>query len=1128
LHFIFALIKSIFEFSDKFQDKNYIDQVCVMKIQNLFLLLLFSCVCGSAALYFFPQVYPLISLDITMSQDQAVRAARVVAQDKQLFSAERTVTMFASNDEVKTYLAFAGQGKDDELMLLEQDLYQIYQWQVSLFEEKNIHETMITFTPSGKLYGYNTELSENDEFPNVSKEEALDLVESELQSIVTHFAQYDCVEHSQVTQPCGRIDHTFVYERKDIQLHEALYRCKAVVAGNKIIECSQGIKIPEKFTHQYLKARSANTMLGMIGLLVMYGVYLLLFVLFALYILMQKRQLIFTWPVRYAFFVSVGTALIAELNQYQLWFSSYQTEFSMILFLTQKILSLCVNAGFIFALLCLVSLAAEGLTRAVYGKQVQLWKIFSKHYWYSRQAVEHIFVGYIFLGFFLAYEVFYIFLFPFLGIKSPTDSLLDPNILAHYVPSFTPLMTAFFAGTWEEMMCRAIPIAFVMWWAERQKYNAQQKWYMLIGAFILQSIVFGLLHATYPQQPSYARVLELIPDSVGFGFVYVYYGLVPGMLAHFLYDALMMSLPIFASSDLIGHQMFILSILAAPLLWAFYIVVGNMQSVPQSFLNESWEPEKQKPVEIENPYYSYACFRYPQKSFVWAVIFGLCGMYAAMQYPWQIYTAGLEVAKEQAMYQARMQIEKRFNVSLDGWDLQVQAIPGDQHNLEFIWQQEPALYSDFARVLSGPFWKVSYVHFDGDLVTRQVKYEALVGPRVDQIYIKKTVPESFAGNSILQDEAVCKAQEFIQSMYHKQVEDLELLSVQNHQLPQRVDWEVVFKDCSFPSLQRGYIERTVFFVGDQITQDSVHVKPPQEWQRDFAEYKSVYSMSGWLMQFFVYLCFCLFFLSFIFFYRSFMYAWVLKNYFYLIAFFVLTLINAFPYMYALCNTVEPLMLQIVKICLFAVIYRFFFFLYLELISASVMVCRADTSFGADIFLGLAYGLGLGGMLLYLRCAFRPIFLLYEESIRSYSMYIPFVTQVYFNLFALLTGIMMLYILGLLARVVPKKYTLISVLACSLLFSVYTAFELYGLSLLDTLYAGALLAAIVYILYEVVLSVHPALSVLIAFVAHSVCLLSAGWSAYAPYSFLYHSIVITLMGCVLLLYFNQRVVLQSEN
>jgi hypothetical protein len=83
-------------------------------------------------------------------------------------------------------------------------------------------------------------------------------------------------------------------------------------------------------------------------------------------------------------------------------------------------------------------------------------------------------------------------------------------------------------------------------------------------------------------------------------------------------------------------------------------------------------------------------------------------------------------------------------------------------------------------------------------------------------------------------------------------------------------------------------------------------------------------------------------------------------------------------------------------------------------------------------------------------------------------------------------------------------------------------------LLDTLYAGALLAAIVYILYEVVLSVHPALSVLIAFVAHSVCLLSAGWSAYAPYSFLYHSIVITLMGCVLLLYFNQRVVLQSEN
>ena len=87
-------------------------------------------------------------------------------------------------------------------------------------------------------------------------------------------------------------------------------------------------------------------------------------------------------------------------------------------------------------------------------------------------------------------------------------------------------------------------------------------------AFIVQAIIFGAGHAPYPNQPSYARPVELIIPSIGFGLLYLYWGLLPGIILHFAFDVVWFALPIFlANAPGIWIQQAIVVVLTLVPLW---------------------------------------------------------------------------------------------------------------------------------------------------------------------------------------------------------------------------------------------------------------------------------------------------------------------------------------------------------------------------------------------------------------------------------------------------------------------------------------------------------------------------------------------------------------------------------
>jgi len=190
-------------------------------------------------------------------------------------------------------------------------------------------------------------------------------------------------------------------------------------------------------------------------------------------------------------------------------------------------------------------MAAEGLTRRAFPQHVQLWRVWSPGVANSPAVLGRTVSGYLVVALTLAYVMaLYFFSQRFLGWWSPSDTLINPNVLATYFPWLGPIAISLHAGFWEECLFRALPIAGAALLGRR--FGKERLW--IVAAVIIQAIIFGAGHAAYPTMPAYARVVELFLPAIAYGLIYLAFGLVPVIVYHFVFDAALMSLPLFTSS----------------------------------------------------------------------------------------------------------------------------------------------------------------------------------------------------------------------------------------------------------------------------------------------------------------------------------------------------------------------------------------------------------------------------------------------------------------------------------------------------------------------------------------------------------------------------------------------------
>jgi hypothetical protein len=790
----------------------------------------------AAAVHYFPQAFSIVALDITMNREQALRAAgEIMTRDRRGPADFRQAASFALDDETQTFVELEGGGKDAFTRMLRDRLYSAYTWRVRHFKEGETNETLIRFTPDGQPYGFHERLKEDAPGPALPADDARRRAETEaVARWRVDLTPYTLIEQGQERRPGGRVDHTFTYERSSPTLNEGRYRLRLVVSGDRLTEVTYLVRIPEAFTRRYQNMRTANNVIGVVSVVGMVLLYVVGGIGIGLFYMLRARYVLWRQAAIWGTIVG-GLQALATLNEWPLLWMTYDTAVPRSTFLAQQVAAVAATLIGVSAFMALSFMAAETLTRRAFGHHPQFWRVWSTAAGSSTAMLGRTAGGFLLVSIFFAYDVvLYLIATRAFGWWMPAEALLHPDVLATYAPWLSAIANSLQAGFWEESLFRAVPLAGAALIGDR---FGKRRLFLVI-AFIIQAIIFGAGHAPYPTQPSFARPVELLLPSIGFGLIYLYYGLLPGIILHFVFDVVWFALPVFlADAPGIWFQKLMLVVMTFVPLWVVLwrrVQVGRWTELPPTELNAAWIPPPAPEREVETTVLAHHGLS-PRARTMWLLLGGAGAMVCIAALFSRPDVLPLNVSRIDAERVARSALDARGVTLGPQWKVLPTPDDGSGGPHEFVAETAG---NERRKQLLGvylpePRWTVRVVTFEGDVAERAEEWMVLVDRSGKAVRVQHTLPEGRPGKTLDENSARTFAQGALVRQFGVDVSKGQAreVSARPAKLAARTDWTFTFADLSVPPLPQGELRVDVVIAGDEVTRISRYVFVPEEWQR---------------------------------------------------------------------------------------------------------------------------------------------------------------------------------------------------------------------------------------------------------------------------------------------------------
>jgi hypothetical protein len=803
----------------------------------------------------FPLAIPLVNLDIRLARHDAVASAQARAERLALAPAgARTAARFAHDQTLQNYVELEGGGKPAFAQLVAGTAYAPYWWEVRLFEPGEVTESLLRFRPDGAAYGFTRKLPETW-LPADPARRALEQdVARRLAEERAHadwdvdFALYTLLEQVQQKRTSGRVDHGFVYERKGDAIGSAHLRLRLGVTGDALTDVTHFAQVPEAFERRFQELRSANNTIAGAASLAAGLLYGLGGCVLGVLWLLRRHWLLWRPALAAGFVVGglIGAMLLAATPT--AWFG-FDTAQSVNTFWTRQI------GGALLATLggalgyALVFMAAESLSRRAFGDHPQLWRVWSRAAAPTRQVLGRTVGGYLFVPIELALvAAFYYATNRWLGWWQPSESLTDPNILGSAIPALAPIALSLQAGFMEECVFRAVPLSLAAIIGERYGRRG-----LAIGiAVVVQALIFGGAHASYPGFPAYSRLVELFVPSVLWALIFLRFGLVPTIVLHAVFDLALFAIPVFLV-DAPGGDLQRVLVVAAGLVPLGIVAVQRIRAAAWGELaadlrNAAWQPAA-RAVDLHPP----AGERGPAAIAGWIATFqralpllGVAGLAAwAWHTPFRTDAPPLPQERGQAVAAADAVLAARGIALAPEWRrLSAPKLalddPGQAQWHKFVWREAggDAYRKLVGTTLAPPAWEVRYARFDGDVADRAEEWRVtIVGDGTARV-VRHTLPEERPGAKLSRDAGLALAQSALGERLRLDPAALALVGAEEKQRPARTDWTFVFAEPAVDVGTGGQARVAVTLAGDEIAAVGRFVHVPEEWQRAERERES--------------------------------------------------------------------------------------------------------------------------------------------------------------------------------------------------------------------------------------------------------------------------------------------------
>ena len=450
----------------------------------------------------------------------------------------KKAVVFSDDDWADRYLQKT-LGSESEENFLKQHRYDLFYWYIRFFKELKKEEFRVTVSSSsGIVSGFNHLIEDVEPREDPGKEAARVKAEEFLKSNYGFDPrEYDFHKEEQ-RRFDARVDYDFSWEKKGVYVPwgrgegGAKLLTSATVSGEEIREFHVNrLDIPEKFKRYIESQLVFGEYLASFSLLLFAA-----FMVWSVFIVIKKRHTLAVRLCKKSFFYLAGLLLAMNLafllNNMQNIIVDYTTtvplfSYLWLFFLQAGISIALMSVTFIFPGLAGESLRSEELPEAKYSS----FQHYVRSTFFSRVVSRSVALGYVLFLIMLGLQSLLFYLGQrYFGVWKEWSNLTQFS--SAYIPFLGILIIGSLASLNEEIIFRVFAISGL----KKLVKN-------LPAAVILSALIWGFAHTGYAIFPVWFRGIEVSCLGLLFGFVFVKYGVVPLLVAHYLFNSFLSGSP---------------------------------------------------------------------------------------------------------------------------------------------------------------------------------------------------------------------------------------------------------------------------------------------------------------------------------------------------------------------------------------------------------------------------------------------------------------------------------------------------------------------------------------------------------------------------------------------------------
>ncbi len=333
-------------------------------------------------------------------------------------------------------------------------------------------------------------------------------------------------------------------------------------------------------------------------------------------------------------------------------------------------------------------------------------------------------------------------------------------------------------------------------------------------------------------------MIELIIPSLAFGLVYLYFGLLPGVILHFAYDVVWFSLPLFASSaeGLFFDKLMIIVLTFIPVIILVWrrVQSGKTVEITEEAQNKSWTPAEKEEIEIEPSAAPTSAGEFSDK-LKYAIIFSGILLFVGWLIfsPFQNYATPVKMSRTEAETLALKTLRnKGIELSDTVEVLSTMKTPLDMDD-RFVWQEygEETYQELSGTYLHNPLWLVRFARFEGSVEQRAEEYLVYIESG-KVVRFRHKLAESMPGDSLPEYAARKIALKHIEKKYVMDPTKLQEITASPSKLPDRTDWLFEYADTTiFSADHDGKALTIVKVAGSRISDSYQKIEVSEKWER---------------------------------------------------------------------------------------------------------------------------------------------------------------------------------------------------------------------------------------------------------------------------------------------------------